>query len=120
MRGGTTNRLCQSPAVNLLEYRDGVLGDDEGHKGSEGGSPALLLAHLRSGCAVKAPQPVINGQRLQINRRVCSVEKSQRRKEKNEVGILYGGEIQPSVPLLLRRSRPNGPLLCLSLMGYFV
>ncbi len=44
-----------------------------GCEGGEGGSPALLLAHLRSGC-------VINGQSLQISQRVCSVEKSQRRK----------------------------------------
>lgn len=61
-----------------------VFGERWGHEGGEGGSPALLLAHLRSRC-------VINGQRLRISRRVCGVEESQRRKQKKreKLGSLW-------------------------------
>lgn len=68
----------------------------------------LLSCSLTSAPAVplKSSKCVINGHRLQV--RVCGVEQSQRRKHEerggNEVGILFGGKIQPSVTPFLHRS----------------
>lgn len=78
-----TNRLL---STSSSEFIGGTGLDDGVTREGEGGSPAPLFAHLRSDC-------VINGQSLQISRRVCSVEESQRlKKEKNEVLLLLGGK----------------------------
>ena len=83
VRRRTTNRLCQSTAVNLLGYGAVVWGVDgvtgvvrEGHLVSCLLTSAPAVPLVRSNC-------MINGHSLQISRRVCGAEESQRRKHRN-------------------------------------